>query len=163
MALVDFPLDSMVIERMLHQNHSTDNPIEQLASVTEFFASEYFRYVPFEQIANGILAVLKHRVKMGQYSNPDKAKDSLSGFFFDLDFISGYLPYCNAMFIDQAMFDMVGDSRLSLKETFGIRLFSGSNWEEFIDYLASIEKGLSYEIRRAVQLVYPESMLSAKA
>jgi hypothetical protein len=155
-ALDDSHIDSMVIESLVRATHTTADPVERLSKATAFFSSEYFRNVPCEKIANGILAVLKHRVKMGQYSNQEKAKDTLSGFNFDLEFISGYLPYCDAMFIDQAMYDMVADSRLSIKEQFGTRVFSRSNWEEFIDYLAAIEKGLSPEIRRAISWIYPE-------
>jgi hypothetical protein len=163
MALVDSPLDSLVIENMLRDNRSTNDPIQQLKSVSDFFASDYFRHVPYERIFNGTLAVLKHRVKMGQYSNSDKARDSLTGFYFDVDFISGYLPYCNAMFIDQSMFDMVSDSRLSFQTEFGTKLFSRSNWGDFLDYLASIEKGLSLDVRRAVQWIYPEHANGTKS
>lgn len=162
-ALIDSHIDSMVIESMVRETHTSTDPIERLNKATAFFSSDYFRNVPYERIVNVLLAVLKHRVKMGQYSNPGKAKDSLSGFVFDLEFISGYLPYCDAMFIDQSMCDMLSDSRLSITEHYGTKVFSRSNWDEFIDYLASIEKGLSPEIRLAISRVYPEQTADAEA
>jgi hypothetical protein len=162
-ALVDPHIDSMVIESMVRNTHTTTDPIERLNKAMAFFSSNYFRNVPYEKISKGILAVLKHRVKMGQYSNPDKAKEALSGFVFDLEFISGYLPYCDAMFIDQAMYDMLTDSRLTITQDYGTKIFSRSSWDKLIDFLASIEKGLSAEIRRAISWVYPKQVVDIEA
>jgi hypothetical protein len=162
-AINNSPVDAMIIEEMILGSNTITDPLERIASAKAFFASNYFRNVPYERISNGLLAVLKHRVKMGQYINAEKAREALSGFAFDLEFISGYLPYCHAMFMDQAMFEMANDSRLLIEKTYGTKLFSRSNWEDFLDYLASIEKALSADIQRALNWIYPEDSNGAKA
>jgi hypothetical protein len=36
-----------------------------------------------------------------------KAKDKLSGFFYDVNHIATYVPYCDAVVLDSAMAELV--------------------------------------------------------
>ena len=138
-ALIDSPVDTNIVESILQYNEKTIEFTDRMERINQFFQSLQFAEIPYEFISTGLFTVLKKRVKQGHYKNPRKARERLSGFLYDVEFISAYAPYCHAMFLDNAMADFVNDPDLRLSERYGTRFFSRSNWGEFLEYLEAVE------------------------
>jgi hypothetical protein len=155
MAMLDSPVDSGIVERLMFHDQDGMNYADRLNRVIAYFNAPYFQEVPYEWISSGLFAVLKDRVKQGHYQNLDKAKERLSGLFYDVQFISTYAPYCKAMFVDNAMLDFVNDKRLGIANRFGTKFFARANWENFIQYLESIKEKKTEEFEWALTLVHP--------
>ncbi len=162
-AIIDSPIDSQIVERMIRVLEGKGASSDQLPTLTAFFESEYYRLTPFEHISCGIVTVLRDHVRNRHYSNPDKLAANFSGFFFDLNHVSAYAPYCNAMFVDSEMHRLVSDNRLLIHEKYGTHFFSKSNISEFINYLLALNRTKSDELARALTLVYPPSARAANA
>jgi len=157
-ALFDAPIASMVIESMMHGfDHEVSNDVK-LKKVLEFFNSGHFRKIPYQYISCRAFAVLKERVKRGAYQNPKTAEQKLSGIFSDIDHVATFAPYCDAIFIDKAMEEIVRDKRVGLSRTFGVQVFSESNWEEFEAWLHQVQSSISEAHRSALAVAYPESI-----
>jgi hypothetical protein len=155
-ASLDAPIDSGIVEMLLTELDSDGNPLEQLQQVAQFFASDYFREVPYEYISSGLITVLRDRVREGKYANAEKAQQRLSGLYFDINHIAAHTPYCHAMFVDSEMHDYAADSRLQLTARHGTLFFSKSNMSEFESYLRSILETRTRELAEALDLVYPK-------
>ena len=149
------PVDAQIVQSLLRTGRKVMEDHEYFERIQDFFNSEYFQEVPYEDISAGLFAVLRQRIKNGHYENPEKAKKRLSGFFFDVKFISAYAPYCDAMFLDNAMFDLVNDPQLKLKQKYGTKFFSRNNWDQFIGFLNAIDERKSRELDQTLKLVYP--------
>jgi len=155
MATLDSPLDSAVVETLLTQDTDTLAPGQRLARVASYFASPYFAEVPCELLSAELFALLKDRVRQGHYTDPDKAKARLAGFFFDVHSVATYGPYCHALFVDSVMFDFLKDPRVGLTAAFGTRVFAQTNWGEFMGYLKSVRSSATSELEKALQMVHP--------
>ncbi|MDD5243957.1 MAG: hypothetical protein PHU49_08060 [Syntrophorhabdaceae bacterium] len=155
MARLYAPIDSQVVESLLAWNCNEMDFSFRLKHIMAYFQSTYFRQVPQVWIEAGLFAGLKERVERGQYQNPEKAKKRLRGLFYDIQFISLYAPYCHAMFIDSTMFEIATDKRVGIADRFGTRLFSRSNWREFIEYLDFLENSKTEELELSLKLVHP--------
>jgi hypothetical protein len=155
-ANLDAPIDSAIVEMLLGELDSIEDPLGQLRRVAEFFASGYFREVPYEYISTGLITVLRDRVRKGKYANAEKAQQRLSGLYFDINHIAAHTPYCHAMFVDSEMHDYAADSRLQLTARHGTLFFSKSNMSEFESYLRSILETRTRELAEALDLVYPK-------
>ncbi len=155
MAILDSPIDSQIVENLMYWDRDSIDCNDRFSRVVTYFNSPYFYEVPCEWISSGLFAVLKDRVKQGQYQNPDKAKDRLSGFFYDVQFISAYTPYCHAMFVDSTMLDFVEDKRLGLADKFRTKFFARANWDDFIQYLESLEAKKNKELEWGLNLIHP--------
>ncbi len=155
MAAVDSPLDAMVVKTLLMRHERSMSADQRMSRVLAYFGSSYFGEVPCESLSAKLFAVLRDRVKRGQYQTPDKAEARLAGFHYDVQAVAGYGPYCHAIFVDSAMLDFVLDSRVGLTTVFGTRVFARSNWNDFLTYLESLRSKTTAELRWAVQLVDP--------
>ncbi len=162
-AAIDSPINASIVETLV-MDFKQEIPLhERIQSIISYFQSNYFFEVPYQFISTGLMCVLRDRVKMGQYTNATKAIQELKGIFFDHDFISAYTPYCNAMFVDSAMFEFVRDKQLDLEQKFGIKYFSKTNWAEFMQYLESLKARKTKELEHCIELAYPSSHYGAKA
>ncbi|MFA6430443.1 MAG: SEC-C metal-binding domain-containing protein [Candidatus Paceibacterota bacterium] len=91
--------------------------------------------VPAVRISSVMFAGLAHLASNGK-KNPPKST-------VDIQFISSYLPYCDALFVDKEsakllkQFPKNTPENLKLKE-FSSRVFSLDNKKEFLDYLDKI-------------------------
>jgi len=144
----------MIVETLLYFDKDEMDIQNRLNRVIGFFKSKYYYEVPCEYISSGLFAALKQKVKNGHYVNEEKAKKTLSGIFYDISFISTYAPYCDAMFIDNPMIDLVKEPKLNLEERFNTKFFARKTWNEFIDYLTKIKEQKSQEIDWGLSLVH---------
>jgi hypothetical protein len=157
-AYLDLPMDAMYVEQLLHYDKNTLQIDEQLVRAAKFLASPHFMMIPHLRISCGIFAMLRKLVKEGAYTNYDKACKKLSGLFYDSNCISIFGPYCDGIFIDRSMHQWCEASQARVLEPYGTKIFSVANWNEFHSYLDTIEENYTDEIRKGVELVYPETL-----
>ncbi len=154
-AMFTTPIFSMIIERMRHHLPENMDVLEQLRTCAEFFTTPNFASLPYQYIRSRACALLKHNVKNGAYANRDRAIEAVGGFFYDLDHIAHYAPYCDAIAMDRPMAEMMSDPRIDLEVRFGVKVFSLANLDEFHAWLDGIEANMSDEHREAIHAAYP--------
>jgi len=155
MEYLNTPVDSGLIQVLMHRDSDTLSYEERLKRLSLFLYSETFRSIPYIDISCRLFAILRKRVKEGQFSNKEKAKKKLSGLFYDVEAISIYGPYSDAIFIDRAMHQWLKQEGSELCDKYSFRIFSAQNWEEFHAYLDEIEKDCPEEVRNMLPIVYP--------
>src|SRR6185369_10547971 len=75
----------------------------RMQRIQAFFQSDYFANVPEVRIGSELFALLRYRLRQGEYRNKDKNRNRFDGLFYDIRFISTYAPYCDAMVVDYFM------------------------------------------------------------
>ncbi|MBU3697501.1 hypothetical protein [Dechloromonas sp.] len=98
-ALLNAPIASQCVGTLLHAVRKDMPTDEAFAEVVRFFFSEHFAELPCQWLSSRMFATIKSMVKNGAFSNREKALSSLSGVFYDVQHISTYAPYCDAIFI----------------------------------------------------------------
>lgn len=101
-----------------------------------------------------MFATLKMLVVQGAYQNKDNALKKLSGFYYDVDHISTYAPYCDAVLIDAPMHEIVGRKQVALEERYNVKVFSRSNWDQMLTWFDEIEAAMTEEHRQALAVAY---------
>lgn len=90
----------------------------------------------------------------------EKNRDRFGGMFYDVRFIATYAPYCDAMVLDNLMYQYATDPLIDLPRRFGVRLFSRRNWREFLAYLDEIAASQSPDVARALEMIRPANARS---
>lgn len=154
-AFQDSPVSAEIVEDMLY--------ILQLKSMAgtatiigSFFESEHFAEVPSQQLSARLFSAFKKRVREGAYSNPEKARRKLSGFFYDVRHAATYAPYCDAFFTDRFMADLLNDANVAVEQTFGCKVFSAANWPDFFNWLNDVESRMTAEHADGLTWAYPK-------
>lgn len=155
MAMFDAPIISMVVQTMLHVIPDEVPSDQKLRRCVEFLGSDHFKELPYQWLNAHMLATLKLLVKNGAYANLDRARQKLSGVFFDVKHIATYAPYVDAFVMDQPMADLVSRPTVQLQQRYGTKVFSLNNWEDFLAWLAQLEREMSAEHREGLRLAYP--------
>jgi len=100
-----------------------------------FIDTDSLLEIPQVRIRSVMFAGLSHRAVNGKKNPPNST--------VDVEFISSYLPYCDALFVDKESASLLREfpkntpSFLRLKE-FPAKVFSMNNKKEFLDYLDQI-------------------------
>jgi hypothetical protein len=79
------PAEADFILRLMHHFDGHVANTERYRRLIEYLDSEYFCQVPFVDISRELFAILRKRVRKGQYKNSKKAKSRLRGFFYDIE------------------------------------------------------------------------------
>lgn len=153
-ALLDAPVDASIVEGMLQvlsiKKMSTDaGPL-----IASFFASEHFTAVPSQQLSARLFSTFKKRVREGAFPNPEKARKKLSGFLFDVQHATTYAPYCDALFTDNFMADLLNDKHVDVERTFGCKVFSVSSMKEFFSWLEGVKARMTGDHADGLAWVY---------
>ncbi len=146
--------NSMMIESLLRYHEKLPAPL-RMQRILAFFQSDYFANVPVVRIGSQFFALLRQRLRMGEYMNKEKNRNRFGGLFYDVRFISTYAPYCDAMVVDNLMFQWATDPLIDLPNRFGLRLFSRRNWNEFLTYLDELEADRGPEVEEALKMIRP--------
>ena len=146
--------NSMMVESLLRYDEILPAPL-RMQRIQAFFQSDYFFNVPEARIGSEFFALLRYRLRQGEYKNMHKNRDRFGGMFYDLRFISTYAPYCDAMVLDNMMFQYATDPLIDLPGRFGVQLFSRRNWDEFLTYLAELAANQRPEVEEALKLIRP--------
>jgi len=154
-AISDSPIVSMVVESMLEFLPDEQDLASKIALIKRFFASKHFANIPHHWISARMFSVLREQVRNGAYTKRDEAKSRLSGLFQDVNHISFYAPYVDAIIVDQPMSSIVNDGRLDISSRYGVKTFSLNNWEALLEWLRSLLEQMSVEHRAGLALAYP--------
>lgn len=154
MAAIDSPIVSQVIESMLYQFPKKVPQKDRYNGVLDFLSSDHFYNLPFHDIEARMFATLKFLVKGGAYPVKEAAVKKLSGFYYDVKHIATYAPYCDAILIDAPMHEIVGRQQVDLAGRYGTKVFSRSNWDEFLAWLDDLGAEMTPEHREGIELAY---------
>lgn len=157
-ALLDAPTNSMVMQSMVRQLFKDEtDPDEALRRCIEFLLrSGHFKQAPRQLLSARIHATMKSMVKGGKFTNHELALKKFAGYFFDVEHISTYAPYCDAFVMDQLAADIVRQSTVNLTGRYDTKVFSLNNWPEFLEWLEGLEQAMTPEHREGLAVAYPE-------
>ena len=105
--------NSMMVEGLLRYHDKLPAAL-RMQRIQAFFESEYFANVPYERIGSEFFALLRQRLREGAYKDREKNRKRFGGLFYDVRFISAYAPYCNAMVVDNFMYQWATDPLIDL-------------------------------------------------
>ena len=101
-----------------------------------------------------LFAAMARRATNGQKRVPNRGTPN------DIDMISSYLPYCDAIFIDDEFAGLLREEPIATEVgKYGTRVFSTRTREEFLAYLREIQAALPAEHLAQVVVTYGESWL----
>ncbi|MFA5934202.1 MAG: hypothetical protein WC795_03230 [Candidatus Paceibacterota bacterium] len=127
--------------------------LEKTRKVLSFLQSEDILEISFNEIASSLWAAIAH-----QAAHSGRKKPPNRGMASDIDMISTLLPYCDAMFIDREMFELLNHGEVKKKiSKYKTKIYSASNKKDFMAYLDDIEKSASKEHLKLVDHVYGEN------
>jgi hypothetical protein len=155
-ALVDSPISASVVEAMVYVLSVKKMEGDAARVIPAFFQSKHFAEVPSQQLSARLFSTFKKRVREGAYPNPDKAREKLSGFLFDVQHASTYVPYCDAFFTDRFMADLSNDKNVDAEQTFGCTVFSVSKTAEFFGWLEDVKSRMTADHADGLTWAYPK-------
>lgn len=151
----NLPIESQFITTLLYFDQDKLSYEDRIKRIKTFLVSDYFIYTPYIDISCQLFAVLRKLVRNGAYVNKEKAKEKLSGLYYDVDFISTYGPYCDAMFVDRVMMTWLLDRDADISKRYSFSVFSAETWDEFHRYLNSLDENISEEVDVFLKYAYP--------
>ena len=124
----------------------------QLHQARRFLYSEPALCAPQNHLCALLYASLARRAALGQKRAPSRGTSN------DIDFISAYLPYCDAMFIDNEFAQLLSEEPLAtaVKEH-PTRIFSTRSRDDFLTYLSALEAGAESDHVVLVARTYGET------
>jgi len=130
-----FPLPSeeliTSLIRVAHEEGVQDTP-EALKKISEYLNSEFLELIPSIRIGTALYAAIADQATKGRQRPPTK------GVFVDIKMIESFLPYCDAMFVDDENTALLQDGRVKAKVGYPTKMFSLRNKEEFLKHLDDI-------------------------
>jgi hypothetical protein len=155
-ALVDSPISASVVEDMVYILSVKKMEGDAARVIPAFFRSKHFAKVPSQQLSARLFSTFKKRVREGAYPNPDKAREKLSGFLFDVQHAATYVPYCDAFFTDRFMADLLNDKHVHAEQTFGCKVFSVSKTAQFFGWLEDVKSRMTADHADGLTWAYPK-------
>jgi hypothetical protein len=155
-ALVDSPISASVVEDMVYVLSVKKMEGDAARVIPAFFRSKHFAKVPSQQLSARLFSTFKKRVREGAYPNPEKAREKLSGFLFDVQHAATYVPYCDAFFTDRSMADLLNDKHVDAEQTFGCKVFSVSRTAEFFCWLEDVKSRMTTDHADGLTWAYPQ-------
>ena len=125
----------------------------RLEEAERFLHSEAALSAPENHLGSVLFAGLARRAALGQ-------KCVSRGTPNDIKFISAYLPYCDAMFIDNEFAQLLSEPPVAPKTTdYPTRIFSTRNRDDFLAYLDALEAEAAPAHVDLVKRTYGETWL----
>lgn len=117
--------------------------------IWHFLHSDELDDVPFLRISSFLFAAMARRAAGGM-KLPAKAP------YADIDMISAYLPFCDALFVDREMHSLLKEQPLQRDLKFGAKVFSLQSKSDFLGYLDDVKSRATKEHLQTVQEIYGE-------
>ena len=155
-ALVDSPVSASVVEDMVYVLSVKQMQGDAARVIPAFFRSQHFAEVPSQQLSARLFSTFKKRVREGAYRDPEKAREKLSGFLFDVQHAATYVPYCDAFFTDRFMADLLNDKHVGAEQTFGCKVFSVSKMASFFGWLDDVKSRMTADHADGLTWAYRE-------
>jgi hypothetical protein len=119
----------------------------------EFLRSDVPSAAPRRQLFGLLYAALAMRAQNGQVRAPNQ------GMATDISVIADLLPYCDAMFVDNAARALVEDIPKNRRPPYGCKVFSATVRTEFVAYLEQLVTAAPEEHRGIIQEVYGDDYI----
>ena len=145
----------------MHLDKDTLSIEKRIERIKNYLNSLYFVNTPYIDISCQLFAVLRKLVRMGSYTKKIKAKERLSGFYYDVDFVSTFGLYCDAIFVDRVMQRWLLDLDANICERYAFSVYSAECWDEFHHFLDDIEENKPEDLDLFLGMVYPRLAISA--
>lgn len=124
------------------------------AKLIEYLHSPIFDKIPYVKISSLLLAGLARKAISGQVRPPNQ------GMANDLFIISHYLPYCDAMFIDNECAALLSENPIKEQlNEYGTKIFSLNTKDDFIRYLDEIKASNQPPDIKLIEDVYGKNWL----
>lgn len=135
-----FPPSSYVMIKTIHDAFEKAGIQEEEIwnKTMEYLISKYIKDIPFIKINAMFFAAIARKASAG-----GKKKPPGQGMSNDIAVISVILPYCDAVLIDKECNAYLKEKPLCDEISYGTKIFSLNNKNDFLDYLDSIEKSAS--------------------
>jgi hypothetical protein len=137
------------------ENHGVP-PAQWSEQINAFLRSEAPKKTHVARIAAGMLGALAWRAGHNQLARPTQ------GLRADLRAISSYLPYVDAMFVDNECARLLKDAPLRDQLPYSTRIFSIGSRDELLDWLTEIEDQAPPGHLDLVEHVYGPSWLKPR-
>jgi len=123
--------------------------LESLKVTFDFFNSDNFRSIPSHKISSYMFAGIARKASQGQKRAPSK------GMLNDINIISNYLPFCDAMFLDNECVALLKENPAGdYINIFKSGLYSKNAMDGFFEYLENIENSASPKHINKLKEVY---------
>ena len=108
---------------------------DPITVVDTFLHSSDVRTTPCLDISCRLWATIAQKERSPKGPRSPKASDS-----YDVDMISHYAPFCDAMFVDNEFRGMATEGQVGVTQRYGVKLFSEKKdgRDEFLEYLDTI-------------------------
>ena len=120
---------------------------------TEFIYSEEALSAPMNEISALMMAGVAARATMGQKRVPSP------GMWNDITAISAFVPYCDAMVVDNECAELLNDGRIQTRLPYPARVYSTRSLDDFIKYLEALELEAGPEWRDLIVRIYGSNWL----
>lgn len=142
-------LEVDVVNSLIYRLRQAGIPEDEMPDrVRTFLYSDSALDVPFNKISSLLFAALARKAAAGQRKVPSP------GTWNDIQMISAFLPYCDAMFVDNQFAGLLDEEPLSSRIQYPTTVFSSRTRDEFLEYLRDIEASVSPDHRELVETVY---------
>lgn len=136
----------------------SDSSYDVNQKLYSFFHSKHFENIPYINISCGLWAMIKDEIQGKRFlANNDLNKKvaEIRSIPDDIDFISLYSPYCDSIFIDKRMAQLINRwKNHTLSSSCNFKVFSSQNLDEFDNYLNEIFNHVSHELKDELEMVY---------
>jgi len=145
-------LDAEVVPVLMHVAEQAGCAREDaLGVVLKFLCSEAAFDAPANDISALLTAAIARKAASGQRRPPSP------GMWNDITAIASFLPYCDAMFLDNECAGLLREEPLRAKlAPFGTRIFSSKTGDAFLAYLSSLEEEAGADHVQLIAEVYGE-------
>lgn len=143
-------LEAEVIPGLMRVAEQTGHSVDDaLRIVLDFLFSDVGYDAPANDISAMLVAAVARKAASGQRRPPSP------GMWNDITAIASFLPYCDAMFLDNECAGLLREEPLRTKlAPFGTRIFSSKTGEAFLAYLTGLELEAGPDHVRLVGEVY---------
>jgi hypothetical protein len=145
--------DYRIIKTLLDIDREKD-----INCIIDFLESQYFESIPYVNTSAGLWTHLKKEIKQKQYLTDQTKGDNLirqlRGIPTDIDHLSVFAPYCDAVFTERRMARYLREWHENPLCKYKFRVFSIDNWTEFDNYLDEIEESMSKNMKEELEFVF---------
>ena len=114
----------------------------------EFFQWEELKQVPVCRIQSYLFAAMARKAASGQTTPPSR------GMMSDINMVSAYMPFCDAMFIDNECAAWLAEKPLSDDLNYKAKIFCQNTKEQFVTYLEELEATATTEMVENAKVLY---------
>lgn len=155
-AMMPSPSVATIVGLLSHFQREGLTRAEAEQRLLAFFASEAALGIPSNDINALLMAALARKAAAGQRKPPGRGTGN------DLAAIASYLPYCDAMFVDNQFAGLLREEPLATRLShWKARVFSISSRDAFLAYLRDLDAAVPAEHVARVREVYGDSWLTS--